>query len=301
MFYRIGVLQQFLAVIEAGSIHKAAKAIHISQPALTRRIQALEEELGVQLFERTQRGMELTRYGEILRHHAQQIALSCTYAAEEIMEIAEGAAGELRVAAGPAWSYGIAPDAIARLRTEFPRVKVGFTSEMMHQSLPKLYDGKLDLVIGGLPPDAERNVELRYETLLNIDHCVFANREHPLQGHGPVTAKQLHPYPWIFFAQSVDARAALARFFRNAGLAPPEAAVSTNSYQSGIRLMRRGEFLMVLPSTLIDISHHQGVDILAVAGGIGTFAAGMIYRDSALRLKPFARFRQILKDLISAL
>ena len=71
---RSHLLGDFLTVIAEGSIRQAADKIAISQSALTRRIQDLEEGLGASLFERTSRGMTLTPFGEVLKHHAQLVA-----------------------------------------------------------------------------------------------------------------------------------------------------------------------------------------------------------------------------------
>ena len=111
---RSHLLGDFLTVIAEGSIRQAADKIAISQSALTRRIQDLEEGLGANLFERTSRGMTLTPFGEVLKHHAQLVAITCQYAVSEISELLEGEAGELRISAGPAWAYALGAQALYR-------------------------------------------------------------------------------------------------------------------------------------------------------------------------------------------
>ena len=91
---RSHLLGDFLTVIAEGSIRQAADKIAISQSALTRRIQDLEEGLGASLFERTSRGMTLTPFGEVLKHHAQLVAITCKSAANEISELLDGEAGD---------------------------------------------------------------------------------------------------------------------------------------------------------------------------------------------------------------
>jgi DNA-binding transcriptional LysR family regulator len=124
MIRRIQLLRYFLAVARSGSIRQAAESVHLSQPALTRRIQDLEGDLGVTLFERTPRGMALTRFGEVLLHYAQAIDLSCDFALKEINDLVTRETGELRIGAGPAWTFSLVPDTVALLRKTLPRVKV---------------------------------------------------------------------------------------------------------------------------------------------------------------------------------
>ena len=95
-------LRQFrnvIAVIETGSLGKAAELLHISQPALTKSIQRLEERLGVPLFYRDARGMRPTLYGDAFRAHAQAISIGVSQAVQEIEALKAGSEGIIKIAA----------------------------------------------------------------------------------------------------------------------------------------------------------------------------------------------------------
>jgi len=148
---RADLLRDFLAVVNAGGIRAAAERVHLSQSALTRRIQELERLLDVQLFERHSLGMLLTRFGEVLRHHAQLVDLNCHYAVSELEDLRDGGAGELRLAAGPAWDAALVPDAIVAVQKTFPKIRFFVTDRHNDSTLPLLRDARIDLVLGAIP------------------------------------------------------------------------------------------------------------------------------------------------------
>ena len=296
---RSHLLGDFLTVIAEGSIRQAADKIAISQSALTRRIQDLEEGLGASLFERTSRGMTLTPFGEVLKHHAQLVAITCQYAVSEISELLEGEAGELRISAGPAWAYALVPDAIAAMQATRPKIRVTLLDLINDVSLPMLASGLLDVVLGGLP--STRDPQLEYEPILEIEHLVFANKKHPLSQHAVVTAAHLTTYPWIWFTTGAASLDLMVSYFQQAGLAPPSAAVETSSAQSAFRLMQHSSYLMLLPSTSLGTAEHHGLRPLSLQRSFGHYEAGMIYRPSVRRLKAFMSFRNTLLSKLSSI
>lgn len=291
---RSHLLGDFLTVIAEGSIRQAADKIAISQSALTRRVQDLEEGLGASLFERTSRGMTLTPFGEVLKHHAQLVAITCQSAANEISELLDGEAGELRISAGPAWAYTLVPDAIVAMKAARPKIRVTLLDLINDVSLPMLASGLLDVVLGGLP--ATRDPQLEYERVLEIEHLVFANEQHPLTQLAIVDAAHLSAYPWIWFTAGSAPRGLMASYFQQAELVPPSAAVETSSAPSAFRLLQHSNYLMLLPSTALGTAAHHGLRPLPLRRSFGHYVAGMIYRPSVRRLKAFTSFRDALLD-----
>ena len=295
---RAHLLPDFLAVVREGGIRQAAEKVHLSQSALTRRIQELEQELGVRLFERSARGMALTKFGDALKHHAQLIELNCNYAVGEINDLIAGDAGELRIAAGPAWAYSLVPDALVQLQRQFPRVNVELVSRMNDVTLPMLTAGRLDMVLGGLPEAAQRVTDIRYEPVLEIQQCVFAGQQHPLRKRRDIRPADLAKYPWAWFAEAVTGREMVAALFSKDGLSMPPSAFGTTSVQSGFRLLQANDHLMLLPSTLIPLAREYRLAPLQLRQEVGRYTAGMMYRESALRLRAFSSFRKILLEQV---
>ena len=175
-----GSLKFFLAVVEEGSVRKAARVCNIGQPALTRKIQQLEDDLDVALFERTARGMVLTPFGRTVEHHAKQLNFVSSNLEREIAEMADGEKGLLRISAGPGWSYSIVPEAISRLQKARPGVTVECNSELVSQSVTELRAGNADVAINRFEQFTDIGVDVVCEKLLTIDHYVFAGPGHPL-------------------------------------------------------------------------------------------------------------------------
>lgn len=298
---RAHLLGDFLVVANSGGIRQAAEKLHLSQSALTRRIQDLESTLEATLFERTARGMSLTPFGHALLHHASIIALTCKYALAELGDLREGEAGELHIAAGPAWAYALLPDAIAHLQAVHPKVRVTLINQLNDSTLPLLSSGKLDVVLGGLPPAKLRDPQIAYEPLITVEHLVFAHASHPLHQRDKVRAADLAAFPWVWFIEAVAARDLVSKYFRRARLPPPPDAVETSAVQLGFRLMQHARHVMVLPSTLREIGADHGLRPLKLEGSLGRFSSGMMYRPSVRRLKAFEVFRGAILSELAAL
>lgn len=297
---RAHLLGDFLAVARAGGIRQATDHVNVTQSALTRRIQELEQTLDVVLFERSAKGMSLTPFGHALRHHAEMVEMNCTYAAAEITQLLKGDVGELRVAAGPAWAYQLAPDAIAQTKRLLPGVKVSLLGRMNDATLPMLAEGLLEAVLGGLPAEEERLPDICYEPLLEIQHLVFASKRHPLQSLRQVRPHDLLKFPWIWFSEAVSGRAYAEGLFAQAGLQAPVTSIDTTSVHFGFRVMTDDRHVMLLPSTLQAVAQREGLQPLAVRGKGGHYVAGLMYRPSVMRLHAFSTFREALKTAIEA-
>lgn len=300
---RADLLRDFLAVVNAGGIRAAAEQVHLSQSALTRRVQELERLLDVQLFERHALGMRLTRFGEVLRHHAQLVDLNCYYAATELEDLRDGGAGELRLAAGPAWDAALVPDAIAAVQKTFPRIRFFVTSRHNDSTLPMLSDARLDLVLGSIPQPHDRDPNITYEHVMHIEHRVFAHARHPLHTRRQKLRPQdlQHAAPWLWFSEAVTTRADLRQWFRQDGLEAPDSAIEVTSLQAAVRLMQQGDYLMLLPSTLIPVLVERQLRPLETRGSIARYSVGMMYRQSTLRMRAFAELRKHLLLLAGAI
>jgi LysR family transcriptional regulator, regulator of abg operon len=295
---RANLLPDFLAVARAGGIRQAAEQAAVTQSALTRRIQELEQALDVKLFERSVQGMALTPFGRALLHHAQMVEMNCNYAASELTDLLSGTAGELRLAAGPAWAYELLPDAIAALTGRLPGVKVSILTRMNEATLPMLDDGRLDVVLGGFPAERKRSTEIRYEPLIEVEHLVFAAKAHVLHRKRKVLPADLVKHPWIWFDEAVMGRHLVDALMERAGTESPTPAVATTSVQSGFRLLKRGTHVMLLPSTLRAAAAREGLAPVNLRPGVGRYAAGLMYRPSLERLRAFREFRQALFEVL---
>jgi DNA-binding transcriptional LysR family regulator len=154
-------LNYFIAVAETRHLGRAAERLHLSQPPLTRQIQQLEAELGVQLFRRTPRGMELTQAGEELLRDAQNIRGLVTQAAQRAQRAGRGQAGRLDIGVYGSAIFGLVPQVLSAFHAQHPDVELVLHPAQTPAQLPALRQGRVHLVFERmLPEESDIEVEL---------------------------------------------------------------------------------------------------------------------------------------------
>src|SRR4051812_19912794 len=115
----------FLAVAEELNFHRAARRLHLAQPALSRQIQDLEEELGARLFDRLPRGVQLTKAGEAYVEHVRKILSDVDEANAHIKQVQQGEVGTLRIGFNDVASSDPSfAESIRRFRSRYPKVRI---------------------------------------------------------------------------------------------------------------------------------------------------------------------------------
>ncbi|MEU1183946.1 LysR substrate-binding domain-containing protein [Streptomyces sp. NPDC005820] len=147
-------LRYFIAVAEERNFGRAAERLHMAQPPLSRAIRQLEAELGLALFERTTRRVNLTPAGAAYLDQAREVLEAVDTAGVRARRVAEGREGRLTVGCVGSATYSLLPLLARALRAELPKVEVGFRGEMLApDQVSALHDGMLDLgllrTIGG--------------------------------------------------------------------------------------------------------------------------------------------------------
>ena len=137
-------MEYFLAIAREGSITGAAKSLHLSQPALTRQLRELEEELGKQLIVRGNRGLSLTEDGRLLRKRAEEILSLTERTKDEIMNSDEGISGDVFIGAGETEGVHFLTQAAKRLRDRCPDVHFHISSGDTDDVIRELDDGLID-------------------------------------------------------------------------------------------------------------------------------------------------------------
>ena len=189
-------LRYFIAVAEEQNIGRAAARLHISQPPLTRQIQQLEEELGVLLFTRTPRGMELTPAGEQLLEEARNIRALVEQATERTQRAGQGKLGRLDVGIFGSAIIDIIPKLLEAFRGAYPDVKVVLHSMNKNEQIEALRQRRINIgfnrIITPLPDIASELVST--ESLL-----LAINASHPLAEKTVVPFQSLADHPLVMF------------------------------------------------------------------------------------------------------
>lgn len=189
----------FRAVAELGNFRKAAEAVHISQPAFSRRIDKLEQALGIRLLERTTREVKLTAVG---REFARSISTLLDGLDETLLTVrgvGTGRMGEVSIACVPSTVYYFLSNVIQRYRAQYPKLRVRVFDASANEVLAAVASGEADFGInflGGSEP------EIDYRPLLTERFVIACRRDHPLAALRKVTWRDLEGHDFILTAKS---------------------------------------------------------------------------------------------------
>lgn len=248
---------------------RAGEAVGMTQPAVSKAVRDLERDLGVKLFERGNRGVTPTSYGEALVRHAQRVLAQLEHAAEEIDDLAHGAGGRVAIGTLLAASAWLLPRAIARLRAERPRVIVDVvegTSDRLHLMLRR---GDLDMVVGRLSEFRHR-AGLRQEPIYSEEIVVLARPGHPLARQAQLGLPDLEEADWILPPPETTLRRQLEKAFFDAGLDPPRCMVQSVSLLTNRQLLRESDLVGAWPRGVAadDLAQGRLVSLPVRLGGI---------------------------------
>ncbi len=229
-------LEVFVEVARQTSVTQAAEALGMTQPAVTRALRELEAVCGKPLVERHGRGIRLSPYGEMFRHHAgRSLALARDGVAMlQGLEADEGP--QLRIGALPTVSATLVPDALAQMQAGMARSRFLVNTGGNQYLLDQLRRGDLDLVVGRLPAP-ERMVGIDFEPLFHERVAVVVASEHPLAGLGHLPVEALQSYPVLMPAQGSIIRPLVEQMFLEQGLVMPQAPIETVSATFGRRFV----------------------------------------------------------------
>ena len=188
-------LTYFLAVMESGNFSAAARALNISQPALTKSIRRMEELLGTPLFDRTPRPVP-TRFGRLLSRHARTILAGVGDLEQEVMLFQGLAGGHVSVGAGPLMADVIMGPALARLITHHPKLNVKLQIDHYSQFPAMLKAREIDFFVADVTA-LDRDPDVVVHPLPPRDVIWFCRAGHPLTRKRKLRMADLLQYPMI--------------------------------------------------------------------------------------------------------
>lgn len=294
-------LRMVVAIIEEGNLVNAAKRLNLTQSAVTKALQEVEALTRATLFERTNRGVVPTIFGETLAEHGRFIITQLDHAEEHLADLRDGTGGRIAIGTLLSASAELLPDAIARLRRQRPRIVVRIVEGTNDVLIPALRNGEIDLVVGRLSEHRERQ-DVRQETLMDDFACVVARTGHPLAQRKRLALPDLVDWDWILPPQETSLRRQVDLAFRQQGLEPPAHAVESVSLLTNRGLLVNANYLGVLPIQAARQEAASGIlTILPTALGATQRALGITTRASA-RLSPAARgLAEALREVASEL
>jgi len=183
-------LHYFLTVAEELSFGRAAKRLNMAQPPLSRQIRQLEQELGVQLFERTSRRVELTQVGSVFVEEARRILEQIEQSVRTVQRANQGVIGQLVIAFEGSSAYDAIPLSLKTYRERFPDVELIVLGMTTNQQIEALHSGQIH--VGFVVPPLQGQVEdLEVETAIKAPLVLALPKSHPLTAKSTVKVRSL--------------------------------------------------------------------------------------------------------------
>jgi DNA-binding transcriptional LysR family regulator len=305
---RIEDLHVFSLLAQTRNLHRVAQKTGLTQSAVTKIVQRLEAEFGIQLVDRKGSGVELTTAGRILLERAADIGASVaqTHAAMEAAKSAS--AGKIRIGVVPALLESALLPVLARYTTRESAVSFHLSVQVSALLFDELRDGQLDLALC-LKPDSEPDEELQSDDIGQHRYQIVARKGHPLAAaNGDASllqsAKWLLPLPGHGLRQLVD------RYFADHGLAPPQAVVETDASISLLTsLLRNSDLVTMLTAQMLQT--YAGRDLIALPYETAETAdtaetaffesnVRLFYRRKTWMSPAVQKFRATLRDALAA-
>ena len=189
-------LRYFLAVGEAGNFTKAAARLRVAQPALSRQIQYLEDEIGVKLLRRSSRGVTLTGEGKLFLEEVRELLKHADESVERVRALARGEHGELHIGYAPLLTTQILPPALAAFQKAMPRVKVVLHDLSSDELIAGLRNATLELAIT-VQPACEQTAGTDFEVLRTQPLWVAMTAAHPFARLKSISLERLAAEPLV--------------------------------------------------------------------------------------------------------
>jgi len=282
-------LQAFLLVTEEGSFSLAAERLHLSQPAVSKRIALLEAGLGCELFDRIGRNIRLTEAGQALLPHAKAIVQQLFTAEQAVRDLSGDVAGELRLATSHHIGLHRLPPVLSAFSKTFPSAHIDIDFMDSEQAYDLIMQGRSELAVVTLAPAADDSVVTRPVWQDPLVFMVAA--DHPLAAGGGRTLSDLAAHPAILPGLTTYTGQIVKRLFAQHRLSL-QVSMATN-YLETIRMMASvGLGWTVLPRTMLD----SGLVALPVSGIEIGRTLGLVYHRSRSLSRAAQAFVAVLED-----
>jgi len=294
MAFTLRQLQFFVAAAEAGSISGAARALSISQSSVTEAVRALEEDLGVALFDRQARGLALTHRGSQFLRHAQKILADVAAARLAFREEA-GGTGRLALGVTSLVAGYVLSDILSRFRRAHPQVDLQVVEETGDYLQHLLIGGEIDVAVL-LASSVRDRLAMRIETLVVSPWRLWLPLGHPLAAAEAIGLDDLAQAPLIQLM--VDEIEESTRAMMAALRVRPRIALRTRSVEAVRSLVATGAGVAILPELMYRPWSLEGdrIGIRDISGDLGTVQVGLAWRRGAPLPPPALNFVRVARN-----
>ncbi|MCS6288071.1 MAG: transcriptional regulator CynR [Nitrospira sp.] len=272
-------LRYFLAVADALHFTKAAEGLPVSQPALSAQIKQLEQEVGVPLFDRVGRSVQLTRAGSIFREHARRALREMELAQMAIAEEEGLQRGTLTVGVVQTVNAYLIPEIVGRFSTLHPLVSLKFDELSGPDIEAGVRSGSLEVGIGFVPVSSDR---IQSQPLFEEDFVLIASPRHRFARRRHLPLSALAKESLILLPNIFCTRRLLDENFEQAGV-QPKIIVEMNSIEGILATVRRSNFATVLPRLSLGLTRNQTLRAITLKNPTPRRGIGLLWKKGGYR------------------
>jgi DNA-binding transcriptional LysR family regulator len=250
-------LHVLMAVVQAGSMRKAAALLNTTQSAISRSIADLEQTIGARLFDRSSHGIEPTRYGRALLKRGVAVFDELKQGVRDIEFLSNPEAGELLVGSGSAFAEGFVLAVIDRLSQQYPRAAYQLLPGALLDLYDQLRQRRIELAFSG-DSRLDTQDDIDAEVLFEEPLVVATSVDNPWVRRRRINLADLLNEPWTWSPPGTVVDRLVVEAFRASGLEPPRAGVYTDAINVRIRLASTRGFLTVVPASMLSFPAKHG-------------------------------------------
>lgn len=293
-------LEQLAAIVDSGTFNEAAKRLRTSQSALSRMVANLENRIGTQLFERSNRPLIPTEAGKTLAQHGRTITTTRQRALEDARNVQDGMSGELKIGAPPFLCERLVGDAFSGFLQQRPHIEVKLVSEYFPQLERKVVLNQLDVVICPLRLLTVSKEDLAVEPLFDDEHIIVGRADHRLIKKGDISVQDLEDSTWISHSENSMLHADMASALSSFGVQNLKFAFQSESAGAILEMLRNTDFLTVLPRYVLRQNENtRSLAQLPVNLRSSSMSVGMVTPTNRLESPLLAAFASHLRDYVA--
>ena len=284
-------LENFLVTYEALNLHDAADLKGISQPALSKSLKLLEEEIGAALFIRTSRGLEPTPAGDTLHKYARRLDQDARFASIDLQRSVDNLYGRMRIGIGPVLATTTFPKIIAQFHRQFPQISVTVETGVSSTLIGALHRDHLDVVVSALPeaaiPDSMVSMPLFKSEMIAI-----GRKGHPL-AHQVSSYEQVSELGRVGFVEDRE-------FERNAAKALGQKAerfspiLQTTSLSVMFGMLAETDYYAIVSDMILPRALESGLVKLQCDGELWSITIGVVCKVSISESRAIVALRKAL-------
>ena len=267
-------LQAFAAAAELKNFRQAAEAVHISQPAFSRRIEKLEASLGVRLFDRDTRNVELTSVGREFARKIRRLLDDLDETLLGLQEVGGARSGEVTVACVPSAVYYFLPQVLRDYHARYPRIRVRIHDASANEVLSVVSGGQADFGVNFLG-DAEAGIE--FQPIFEERFVLACRKDHPLARKRKVSWAELGQYDFMTVSRSSGNRMLMDLALAGSAVRP-HAVYEAQHVTTLLGLVEAGLGVAAVPSLALPSQDHPVLASIALEEPVVSRTIGLIRR-----------------------